>query len=247
MPTPEPISLDAPLDELLDYAGQRFSVAFEPVSAAGRTLEILQITNMAEYVERIAEATAPGQGLELPFWARIWPASMILAHMAAALPLGPQAEVLEIGAGVGVCGLFAAAAGMRATITDINHDALVFAQVNVLHNGLADRTRVLRADFAADRLGRRFDAIVGAEVLYIEKLHRGLVKFLTAHLRPREGAQALLARDHERRSMRFFKLAEEEFTLSNKTVGCKATGEDGAVERHLCDIVRLVPRKVVTG
>jgi predicted nicotinamide N-methyase len=247
VPTPESISLDAPLDELLDYAGRRFAVAFEPVSAAGRTLEILQITNMAEYVERIAEAATQGQGLDLPFWARIWPASMVLAHMAASLPLGPGAELLEIGAGVGVCGLFAAAAGLHATITDISHDALVFTRINALHNGLGDRVRVLRADFSADRLGRRFDVIIGAEVLYIERLHRGLVKFLGAHLRPREGAQALLARNHERRSMRFFKLAEEDFVMSNKTVGCKATGEDGEIERHLCDIVRLVPRKVVAA
>lgn len=245
MQTTEPISLDAPLDELLDYAGRRFQVAFEPVSAAGRTLEVLQITNMTEYVERIAEAAAPGQGVELPFWAKIWPASMVLAHLAASLPAPPDAELLEIGAGVGVCGLFAAAAGLRVTITDINHDALVFARINVLHNGLADRARVQRADFSADRLGRRFDIIVGAEVLYIEALHRGLVKFLTAHLHPRPGAQTLLARSYERRAMRFFKLAEEDFTMSNKTVGCKATDGDGDPERHLCDIVRLVPRKVV--
>ena len=49
------ISLDAPLDELLDAARAKFQVEFEPVAAGGKTLEILQIANMAEYVERLAE------------------------------------------------------------------------------------------------------------------------------------------------------------------------------------------------
>jgi len=239
----ETISLDAPLDELLDYAGRSYSVGFEPVSAGGHTLEILQITNMAEYVERIAEA-AGKNGIELPFWAKIWPSSMLVAHMISTMSLKPEATVLEIGAGVGVCGLAAAASGHQTVITDINPDALLFARINALKNGLGDKVTVQRADFSEDRLGRRFDVIIGAEVLYIEKLHRGLAKFLEAHIKRQPGAEIIMARDHKRKAMRFFKLVEEEFHQAQKTIGCKST-DNGETERYLCDIIRLMPKKLV--
>ncbi|MBU1001688.1 MAG: methyltransferase [Proteobacteria bacterium] len=242
MSTNETISLDAPLDELLDYAGRRFEVAFEPVTASKHTLDILQITNMAKYVERIA-SHAGKDGVELPFWAKIWPSSMVLAHLVGNLPVHPEATVLEIGAGVGICGLAAGAAGFKAVITDINPDALLFSRINVLKNGLDDLVTVQRADFSQDNLGRRFDIIVGAEVLYIEKLHRGLAKFLDAHIKHQAGAQILLSRDHKRKSMRFFKLIEQDFHQANKTIGCKAS-DDGGTERFLCDVIRLTPRKL---
>lgn len=239
------ISLDAPLDELLDAARARYDVVFEPVNAAGRTLEILQLADMSGYVEQIADAAGKDETIELPFWAKIWPASMILSHMLAAQQDIAGKTVLEIGAGVGVCGLFAAACGYETLITDIHPDALLFAQINVLHNGLADHASVARADFAEDRLGRRFDYVVGAEVLYIEKLHRGLVKFLSAHVKAEPGAEAILARDYFRKSSRFFKLADKDFRIMCKTLGCKTQEQDDDEERYLCDLVRLQPRKQV--
>ena len=135
---------------------------------------------------------------------------------------------------------------MRATITDINPDALLFSQINALHNGLGDLVRVEKADFSTDRLGRRFRYLIGAEVLYIESTHRGLVKFMNAHLAPEEGAEVVLARDWRRKSMRFFKLAERDFLMDKRTVGCKSTEEDGKAERYLCDIIRMRPRKKVS-
>ena len=239
------ISLDAPLDELLDAARTKFQVEFEPVAVAGKNLEILQIANMSEYVERLAKTTRD-ESLDLPFWAKIWPASMILAHMVAALPRVDGDEMLEIGAGVGICGLAAAATGMHATITDINPDALLFTRINALHNGLGDLVRVEKVDFSADRLGRRFRYLVGAEVLYIESTHRGLVKFMNAHLKAEDGAEVVLSRDWRRKSMRFFKLAERDFLMDKRTVGCKSTEEDGEAERYLCDIIRMRPRKKVS-
>lgn len=245
MSTAGHISLDAPLDELLDYAKSKFEVRFEPVAAGGKTLEILQIANMAHFVEQLADQ-ARDESVELPFWAKIWPASMILAHAVGTMPDKDGAELLEIGAGVGICGLAAAANGMRATITDINSDALLFSQINALHNDLGDLVSVEKADFSADRLGRRFRYIFGAEVLYIEKTHRGLLKFLAAHLEADDKAEVVLSRDWRRKSMRFFKLADRDFHMNKRTVGCKSTDEDGETERYLCDVIRLRPRKKVS-
>lgn len=243
-PSPNTPPLDAPLDELLAYADERYGICFEPVAIGDIKLQILQIADMTAQVDKaLAEAGSKGK-VQLPFWARIWPTAMLLSYFVQRLPAEGR-TMLEIGAGVGVAGLFAAAHGIRTTITDVHPDALVFAQINVLKNGLADRAEVMACDFAADRLERRFDTILGSEVLYLEDLHRGLVKFLLAHVERAPHAEVILARDFRRKADRFLKLAQDEFTVEEKTIGCKADDPEFGVQRHLCSIHRLRPRKTV--
>lgn len=233
--------LDAPLSELKALAGNRFSLEFETVAAGGRELKILQIADMDRHLESLAESAGPAEGIELPFWAKIWPASLVLAHFLNRIE--PQGKsLLEIGAGVGVTGLFAAAFGFNTVISDINEDALLFARINILENGLEDKARIARADFASDRLGERFDLIVGAEVLYRPDTYRGLSKFLLNHLKTGPDSEALLARNYSRKNEKFFKTAEQDFRIAEKTIGCKAgNGEES--ERHLISVHRLKPRK----
>lgn len=237
------ISLDAPLDELLDFARSRYDVRFEPVAVAGESLEILQIADIEALIDRLVQTAGQGP-IELPYWAKIWPAAMLLAHFLPHLGPGEGRELLELGAGVGVCGLFAARRGFRVCITDIHPDALLFSKINILQNGLADRADVARADFSADRLGRRFDVVLGAEVLYLQDLYRGLTKFLVAHLSLDPAAEAVLVKDYSRQAGRFMALAEKEFHIAERVVGYKESNPaDGEPERKLCQIFRLRHRK----
>ena len=237
------IPLGAPLDELLDLARSRYDVCFEPVTIGAHTLDILQIADLAALLDRLI-ATAGTAPLELPYWAKIWPTSMLLGHFLHHLDPDPDRSLLEIGAGVGICGLFAAARGFTTVITDIAPDALLFSRINILQNGLQDRASVARADFAADRLDRRFDIILGSEVLYIESLHRGLLKFLESHLKLDPRAEVILAKDYHRRADRFFALADKEFLTADRVVGYKERdpGQD-TPERKLCHIHRMRLRK----
>ncbi len=237
------VRLDAPLDELLDAARARYKVAFEPMSIGEHALEILQITDMDSYVEALAAQLEPGDSLELPFWAKIWRTSLLLSYYVQRLPAQGR-RMLEIGAGVGVCGLFAAKHGFDVTITDIHPDALLFTQINVLKNGLQDRARVARADFTQDRLGRRFDIILGSEVLYKEDTYRPLTKFLLAHLENSPEAEIVLAKEYTRKAAKFFNLAEREFDIKSQNIGYKTTPQAGDQEKHLCTIYRLRPRKI---
>lgn len=237
------VSLSAPLDELLDAAKARYDVRFEPVTIGGVTLEILQLADLEALVDKLARKAGSGP-IELPYWAKIWPASMLLGHFLTHLGPGEGRSLLELGAGVGICGLFAAAMGFNALITDIHPDALLFSKINILRNGLADRADVARADFAADRLGRRFDVILGSEVLYLEDTYRGLLKFLLAHIALNQTAEVVLAKDFTRKASRFLGPAEKEFHLAERVVGYKETNpENGQPERKLCQVYRLRPRK----
>jgi predicted nicotinamide N-methyase len=237
------IPLTAPLDELLDAAQSRYDARFEPVSIGGDTLELLQVADLEALIDRQIQTAGTGP-VELPYWAKIWPASMLLGHFLAHLDPGGGRSLIELGCGIGICGLFAAKRGFRTLLTDIHPDALLFSQINVLHNGLADRASVARADFTADRLGRRFDVILGAEVLYMEDAYRGLLKFLLAHLSSDPAAEIVLAKDYTRKATRFLGMADREFTIAERVVGYKETSpESGEPERRLSQIYRLSLRK----
>jgi predicted nicotinamide N-methyase len=251
-----PLWPDASLDDLLALAGSKYALEFEPVSAGGVTLHILQIADMRERLDRAIAQNALQDALNtLPLWAKIWPASLILGHVLRHIPKEGR-SFLEIGAGCGVTGLVAAALGFeRVCISDVNEDALLFARINILKNGLQERAHVRRVDVSSDTLDERFSVIAGSEILYLDHLYRPLVKFFKRHLAaPAPGGampEVLLATDHRRKAKPFFKRAEKEFTIEHKQIGAKETqtadapadGAAGAAhaERHLLTLHRLTP------
>lgn len=236
-------SLTAPLDELLDMAKSRYDVRFEPLTIGDTTLEFLQIADLEAVIDRLVR-TAGNAPVELPYWAKIWPAAILLGHFLAHLGPGDGRSLLDLGTGVGVCGLFAASRGFQTVLSDIDPDALLFSQINILHNDLANRASVARVDFTADRLGRRFDAILGAEVLYRDEFHRGLLKFLMAHIAAAPEAEVVLSKVFARKPSRFMALADTEFHIAERVVGYKeSSAGDGPPERRLCQIYRMRLRK----
>ena len=103
----------------------------------------------------------------------LWPASIALA-----LEIGQRADefggrrVLELGAGVGLSGLAAAAVGASVLQTDRDADALSLCQQNAERNGLLTEQRV--ADWATNPDLGRFDWVIAADVLYRSTLHEHL-------------------------------------------------------------------------
>jgi predicted nicotinamide N-methyase len=96
----------------------------------------------------------------LPYWAELWPAATALA---AALPDVVGRRVVELGCGLGLPSLVAAALGAEVTATDWAADAVELLQENAARNGL-----VLRAEVRDWRepWPERFDIALAADVLY---------------------------------------------------------------------------------
>jgi hypothetical protein len=236
-------ALEAPYDELLDWARSAYGVAFEPLSIDDIHLEVLQIADMEAHIDHLV-AAATDQGVELPLWAKIWPASLLTSHFLRRLPPIPGLPLLEIGAGVGVCGLFAAAFGHEVLVTDVNLDALRFARINILHNGLGDRATAARAHFAGDVLPRKFTRILGSELLSLEALYAPLLAFLKAHLAAEPEAEAILSCNYLRDPGAFLNLAARDFAIATSTIGCKsaASADDPKPQRYLINIHRLKAR-----
>ncbi|WP_287043783.1 methyltransferase [Desulfonatronospira sp. MSAO_Bac3] len=231
------------MDELLARAREKYEVIFEPVRIKDMTLDILQIADMEAYIDQLAETA--GDRLELPFWAKIWPASVILGYYLCSLPADKPLDMLELGAGVGLCGLVAAARGHKVLITDNHPDALLFARINILQNNLQERASVQAVDFTADHLSRSFDSILGAEILYQENIYPYLIRFLDKHLDTSLHGEIILSASNARKSPAFFQKAQENFQISHKTLECRDSSADDYEdqESHKITIYRMKARQ----
>jgi predicted nicotinamide N-methyase len=81
---------------------------------------------------------------------------------------------------MGFAGTVAAMLGHRVTFADIETPALLFARLNSI--AYRDRVRIRRIDWKRDRLGEKFDLILGADVLYDREQWEHLEPFWRAHL-----------------------------------------------------------------
>jgi len=96
----------------------------------------------------------------LPYWAELWPAAVALA---AALPDVAGLRLVELGCGLGVPSLVAAARGADVTAVDWAADAVSLLRRNAAANGLALRAE--RRDWR-EPWDERFDLALAADVLY---------------------------------------------------------------------------------
>ena len=96
----------------------------------------------------------------LPYWAELWPAATALA---AALPAVAGLRVVELGCGLGLPSLVAAARGAEVTATDWAAEAVELLQENAARNGLSVDAEV--RDWR-EPWPERFDLALAADVLY---------------------------------------------------------------------------------
>ncbi len=170
------------LDRVMEQIGSKFTVETIPVKIGERVLKVVQIKDYEEFILDRIEADDPNV-TEAPFWAKLWEASFLLAYFLGKQPVRPHHHLLEIGAGIGIVGIYAALCGHRITVTDINEDALLFARANALLNGLTD-LEIRKLDWSDLGETRRYDAIVGSEVVYDRRSYPLLVSFLSRSLAP---------------------------------------------------------------
>ncbi len=159
---------------------RRYPVQETEVYLTHRPLRLLHPSDIDGLIRRATEED------DLPFWAYLWPAAHGLARRLtereAAVQTANPTTALELGAGVGLAGMAAALIGWRVTQTDLVPEALRFARVNALRNGLQIPGFV--GDWRRFALGARFDVIMGSDILYEPTLHPALERLILRHLKP---------------------------------------------------------------
>jgi predicted nicotinamide N-methyase len=207
----------------------RFALESAPLSLGEIELTLPELADPLPYIE---ERMARGQGGadDLPYWTKVWPAARALGLLAAALPLDPAQPVLELGAGLALPGLVAAARGQHVVLTDLDPDALEFARAAAELSGLGERVEVRALDWTAPPadLGR-FSTILGAEILYQPALYPRLVDLLEAVLAP--GGRIYLSHQERPFLISFFQMARERFTIRRSERVLR--GEDGPIKVFL--------------
>jgi len=128
----------------------------DEIAVAGVRLELLRPLSPEALIDE--EAFADDEFL--PYWAELWPAARALVE---ALPDVDGLRVVELGCGLGLPSLVAAAKGATVTATDWSGDAIALLRENAARNGLALRAEV--RDWR-EPWSDRFDLALAADVLY---------------------------------------------------------------------------------
>lgn len=161
-----------------------YSFPFVRVADPDRVLD--QVAEEEDRLERLSGRRVNADQLHLPYWAELWDSAQgiaqWLARGASQRPGDGRAwDVLDLGCGMGLSGTVAARLGHRVLFADLEPPALLFARLNSLPD--ARRVRTRRLDWRTDRLGERFDLIIGADILYERKQWDHLEPFWRAHLK----------------------------------------------------------------
>ena len=184
---------------LLARIHRRFATVTDDVSFGPVRLAFTRVADPNRVLDEVAaeedrrERTTGlrhAEPLHLPYWAELWDsgggvAAFMVHRLATDLA---RRSVLDLGCGQGLLGCVAAALGARVTFADLEAPALLFAQLNAAP--LGRRTIARRVNWQRDHLGRRFDLIVGADILYDRTQWAYLEPFWRAHLT--DGGQVLL-------------------------------------------------------
>jgi predicted nicotinamide N-methyase len=115
----------------------------------------------------------------LPYWAQLWESAGGLAMAIAHSDLTGK-TVLDLGCGMGMSGVTAAACGANVLLADLEAPALLFARLNALP--YSDRIRTRQLNWQTDHLPERFDLLLGADIVYERKQWEFLERFWQEHL-----------------------------------------------------------------
>lgn len=159
----------------------------------------------------------------LPYGVVLWPAAIALAHDVLTRAddfLGRK--VLELGAGTGLPGIVTATLGAWVVQTDRDELALSVCRRNARQNGVAN-LEYRRADWTEWDDSRRYDWILGSDILYGEPMHPHLLRIFEQNLAP--NGRILLADPFRAVSLRLLETMEAQgwsIALSKWTVGEEA-------------------------
>ncbi len=187
---------------------KHYKVAFEPLTIRTHRLNVLKPTDL----EQILDGKDPFEDVsQFPVWIKLWEGAIVLADYFAGQLVEPGTTLLELGGGLGVTGLVAAAAGYSVTMTDYEEHILNFQRVSAAASKI-DNVHFALLDWLNPPHMEQYDIIAAAEVLYREEFFQPLLNVFEQALKP--GGVIFLAHDERRKSVKpFLELAQKDYVI----------------------------------
>jgi predicted nicotinamide N-methyase len=171
-------------EELRSHLAKKFNVIEKQIRLSEHTFRILKVRDTNALLDAIT-ADDFSADERLPYWADIWTSSLALASFCLHETDLQGKHVLELGCGLGLAGIAAAKAGAIVTLSDYERDALDFARYNAflnLSDEMFSRSTFLHFDWRHLPALRKFDMIIGADIVYERRNFFPLIDALTALL-----------------------------------------------------------------
>eukprot|EP00828_Plagiopyla_frontata_P031647 TRINITY_DN41479_c0_g1_i1.p2 TRINITY_DN41479_c0_g1~~TRINITY_DN41479_c0_g1_i1.p2 ORF type:complete len:194 (+),score=70.58 TRINITY_DN41479_c0_g1_i1:281-862(+) len=142
------------------------------VRVEGRTWLLDRVADM-EALWNAMDGDDLGKDERLPYWAEVWPASVLLArHILRNADLLAGRTCLDVGCGLGLTGIVASSVGAQVAAFDYEWPAVRFARHNAALNGV-DQPLWMLMDWRRPALKQgAFDFIWGGDVLYEKRFFR---------------------------------------------------------------------------
>jgi predicted nicotinamide N-methyase len=218
---------------MLPSLKDEYHLGLTPLAICGKKLVLHTVDDWDIFVEGLAQK-GDAYIEHFPFWVKIWEASIVLADHLMNISLPKNVRVLEVGAGVGVTGLFLGACGYDVTITDYKDGAIALLKKNVAYNKLTT-VSVKKLDWNKPELNTRFDIIIGSELIYNEKFIVPLIALFRKYLRPH--GTVFLAHDYTRKClMQFISMISGRFEIQNVIKTMKSRNENYRIVVHTLHI-----------
>jgi predicted nicotinamide N-methyase len=163
---------------------------------------------------------------DFPLWAKIWPASWVLADYLAGMPAASSKKFIEIGAGVGLVSIVAASFGHRITLTDGSVDALRFARANAFINGCR-QLPIMEFDWNQPPFEDNVDYFVASEVTYRKEDWQSLLSLFKKGLKT--GGEVILTGEISRIRKDFYRQLEVDFDIALQKKTLRTGKEEFAV------------------
>ena len=170
------------------HLSTRFDVVEKDISVAGRAFVLLGVRDTNALVDAIDPKTF-AEDERVPYWADLWTSSLELARWCLEDADIRGKRVLELGCGLGLSGIAAAAAGAIVTLSDYESDALDFARYNTAANLpeeiVSTRVSFLLLDWRSLPAVDPFDVLIAADVVYERRNFLPMIDVLTTLLTPK--------------------------------------------------------------
>lgn len=160
-----------------------FPLEYHSAELGGRTYRFAMVKDAWLLLDKI-DPDAFREDEKMPYWAEIWPGSLVLSGFLLRQNFPVESTFMEIGAGVGVISVVLAANGFSSLATDYDEDALEFCLLNGKLNNSGEKLKTAFLDWRKPTINQQFDYIVGSDIVYEVRNMLPILDVVNKNLKP---------------------------------------------------------------